>query len=132
MNEYLSEEMPYNNIPHDYNLAVKICKGFRSKISEDIPKLLTDLIKKSWDANAKDRPTAEELCQMLNKLNSEISTQIKECKKIRENKLKNSFNENKLKIIQNPQAICTSRLLNFKNLPELVNSSDLSFYSLLL
>src|SRR4051794_18198075 len=44
MNEFLSEETPYNDIPHNHILAVKICKGFRPKISEDTPKLLADLI----------------------------------------------------------------------------------------
>ncbi len=95
MNEYLSEEIPYNDIPHDYILAVKICKGLGSKISEDIPKLLADLIKKCWDAKAENRPTAKGLYQNLNKLNNEIEdrdgviySQIKECEKIRENKLK--------------------------------------------
>jgi serine/threonine protein kinase len=27
MNEFMSEEIPYNNIPHDEYLAIKICKG---------------------------------------------------------------------------------------------------------
>ena len=40
MNEYLSEEIPFYDIPHDHILAIKICKGLRPKISEDIPKLL--------------------------------------------------------------------------------------------
>jgi len=44
MNEIMSEEIPYNDIPHDHILAVKICKGFRPKISEDTPKLIADLI----------------------------------------------------------------------------------------
>ncbi|RGB25212.1 kinase-like domain-containing protein [Rhizophagus diaphanus] len=39
MNEFLSEEIPFNDIPHDHILAVKICKGLRPKISEDIPKI---------------------------------------------------------------------------------------------
>ncbi|RIA94337.1 hypothetical protein C1645_689958, partial [Glomus cerebriforme] len=34
MNEFISEEIPYNDIPHDHVLAVKICKGFRPKIYE--------------------------------------------------------------------------------------------------
>ncbi|GBC17579.2 kinase-like domain-containing protein [Rhizophagus irregularis DAOM 181602=DAOM 197198] len=54
MNESLSEEIPFNNIPHDYTLAVKyVKKGFRLKISEDIPAFLVDLIMKFWDAEAK-------------------------------------------------------------------------------
>ena len=134
MNEYLSEEIPYNDISHDHILAVKICEGLRPKISEDTPKLLADLIIKCWDAKAENRPTAKELHQILDKFykerydeDSEIYSQIEECEKIRENKLKNNPSENKSKNVQtHPQAIYTSRLLNFKNLPEPVNSSDLS------
>ncbi|CAB5386127.1 unnamed protein product [Rhizophagus irregularis] len=49
-----------------------------------------------------------------------------EYKKIRENKLIKRSSENKPEIIKtHPQAIYTSRLLNFKNLPEPANSSDL-------
>ncbi|PKC07093.1 hypothetical protein RhiirA5_500902 [Rhizophagus irregularis] len=137
MNEFLSEEIPFNDIPHDHILAVKICKGLRPKISEDIPKFLVDLIMKCWDAKAENRPTAKELYQILKKwdkedekFNSEIRSQMRECyTKIREKSLKNSSNENKSESIKtHPQAIYTSRLLNFKNLPEPVNSLDLSSF----
>ncbi len=40
MNEFISEETPYSNIPHDHALTIKICKGIRPKISQDTPKLL--------------------------------------------------------------------------------------------
>src|SRR6266542_1041306 len=40
MNEFISEETPYNNIPHDHALTIKICKGIRPKISQDKTKLL--------------------------------------------------------------------------------------------
>ena len=132
MNEFLSEEIPYNDISHDHILAVKICKGLRPKISEDVPKLLTNLIMKCWNVKAENRPTAKELYQSFKKwydwdYNSEIYFQVKVCDKIRREKFKNNSNENKFKNLQtHPQAIYTSGLLNFKNLPELVNSSDLS------
>ncbi|CAB5386141.1 unnamed protein product [Rhizophagus irregularis] len=43
--------------------------------------------------------------------------------------MKNILNENKSESIKtHPQAIYTSRLLNFKNLPEPVNSLDLSSF----
>src|SRR5206468_3014378 len=61
MNEFMPEETPYNNIPHDHILTVKICKGLRPKISEDTPKLLADLIMECWDAKSDNRPTAKEL-----------------------------------------------------------------------
>jgi serine/threonine protein kinase len=129
MNEYISEEIPYNDIPHDQNLAVKICKGFRPKISEYTPKFIADLIIKCWDANIENRPTAKELHQMLrefidesNDKDGKIYSHLKECENIKEKKLNNRTNENKPK--NHPQAIYTSRLLNFKNLPEPVNSID--------
>jgi len=91
---------------------------------------------KCWDAKAESRPTAKELFQILKKwsgecnkydMNSEIFSQVEECNNIRRNKLKSNPNENKSKNLQtHPQAIYTSRLLNFKNLPNPVNSSDLS------
>src|SRR3954462_13021150 len=100
-------------------------------MSEDTPKLIADLIIKCLDAKAENRPTAKELFRILKKYlngkddsDSEINLQINECEKIRENKLKNRTNENKLKNLQtHPQAIYTSRLLYFKDLPEPVNSN---------
>ena len=138
MNLYLKKP-PYNDIPHDHALAIKICKGLRPKISEDTPKLLADLIMKCWDAKAENRPTAKELYQLLKKwdhevyfnANSEIYSQIKECDKISESKFKNRSSKDKSKNLQtHPQAIYTSRLLNFKNLPEPVNSSDLPSFQI--
>jgi serine/threonine protein kinase len=140
MNEFLSEEIPYNNNSHDKFLAIEICKGLRPKISKDIPKLLADLIIKCWDAEIENRPTTKELYQTLDKWYdeidgvdsgqySEIWFQIEECDKIGREKFKNRSNEDKSKNIQtHPQAIYTSRLLNFKNLPKPANSSDLSSF----
>src|SRR6266536_3046647 len=139
MNEYLTEEIPFNDIPHDHILAVKICKGLRPKISEDIPKFLADLIIKCWDAKAENRPTTMELYQILkewynerwNNKDSEIYSKMNKYDEIRENKLKNRSNKNKSENIKtHPQAIYTSRLLSFKNLPEPVNSSDLSSFQI--
>jgi serine/threonine protein kinase len=137
MNEFLSEEIPFNDIPHDYILAVQICKGLRPKISEGMPKILADLIMKCWDANVENRPTARVLYQIFKKLDnerwnkdSEIYSQMKEYEKIRENKLKNKSNKSRSENIKatHPQAIYSSRLFNFKKLPEPVNSSDLSSF----
>src|SRR5436190_712639 len=89
INEFISEETPYNDIPHDHILAVKICKGLRPKISEDTPKLIANLIMKCWDAKSDNRPIAKELYQILHKWwnyiyykRGEIYSQVKECKKI--------------------------------------------------
>ncbi|GES88114.1 kinase-like domain-containing protein [Rhizophagus clarus] len=61
--------------------------------------------------------------------NSEIYSQVKECDEIRRKKFENKSNKDKsINIQTHPQAIYTSRLLNFKNLPKPVNSSDLSSF----
>ncbi|RIA90963.1 kinase-like domain-containing protein [Glomus cerebriforme] len=131
INEFLSEEIPYKDVPHDHILTIKICKkGLRPRISKDTPKLLADLITKCWDANAENRPTAKELVHIfknwnneINKKNSEIYLQMKEYNKMR--KSKNNKNNSNAAIQIHSQAIYTSRLLNLKNLAETVNSSNL-------
>ncbi|GES88143.1 kinase-like domain-containing protein [Rhizophagus clarus] len=65
-------EIPYSDIPHNEFLAIQICKGHRPKISEDVPKLLADLIMKCWDAEIKNRPTTKELYLILKKWYYEI------------------------------------------------------------
>ncbi|EXX57482.1 kinase-like domain-containing protein [Rhizophagus irregularis DAOM 181602=DAOM 197198] len=132
MNELMSEETPYSNIPHDHTLAVGICKGLRPNISEDIPKPLADLIVKCWDAKAENRPTAKELSHKLRKWRNEIRnmngnfySQIKGHKYIKRFNNENISKNISKNIETHPQAIYTSRLLSFKNLPEPVNSNDL-------
>ncbi|CAB4418684.1 unnamed protein product [Rhizophagus irregularis] len=123
MNEFISEETPYNNIPHNY---IKIYKEFRPNIFKYTPKLLADLITKCWDAKAENRPTAKELYQILYKWDNEeyddsdTESQVDEYDdKIKLNRTSEKRSSN---IQSHPQAIYTSRLLNFKNLPEPVNS----------
>ncbi|EXX56704.1 Cdc15p [Rhizophagus irregularis DAOM 197198w] len=133
MNEFLSEEIPFNDIPHDEFLAIEICKGLRPTISKDMPKLLADLIIKCWNAEIKNRPTIKELYQTLKGLYNyntcELYFQIKEYDKISKEKFENRSNEDKYKRFKtHPQAIYTSRLLNFKNLPKPVDSLDLSSF----
>jgi serine/threonine protein kinase len=126
MNEYMSEETPFNNIPHDYALAIEICKGLRPNIFEYTPKLLVDLIVKCWDAKTENRPTAKELYQKLKELDNErYNSQMKKYDdKIQLNRSSEKITSN---IQTHPQAIYTSRLLNFKNLPEPVNSGNLIY-----
>ncbi|PKY58280.1 hypothetical protein RhiirA4_480058, partial [Rhizophagus irregularis] len=98
------------------------------------PKLLADLINKCWDAKPENRPTAKELYQTLNKWyndkDSDTESQVNEDNDTKSqvnnynDKIKlNRTSERKYGNIQtNTQAIYTSRLLSFKNLPEQANS----------
>ncbi|GBC03893.1 hypothetical protein RclHR1_00540003 [Rhizophagus clarus] len=131
MNEFLSEEYPFGDTPHNFFLVKNIFNGVRPKISEHVPKFLVDVIMKCWNAKAEDRTTAKELVHVFGKWvdekddeNSEIYFRIKESdKKYKECKSKNtskniSNNEsydNSLRFTQtHPQAVYTSRNLDFE------------------
>ncbi|RHZ83991.1 hypothetical protein Glove_86g10 [Diversispora epigaea] len=58
---------PYPDIPHDEDLAIKICNGLRPKIPFHTPKLITRVIMKCWDARVTHRPTFKELFNELRK-----------------------------------------------------------------
>ncbi|GBC34575.2 kinase-like domain-containing protein [Rhizophagus irregularis DAOM 181602=DAOM 197198] len=119
-----------NNISKDFLNEVKtyyqIYGRLRPEIPDYLPKLFAELIMKCWNAEPENRPTVEELCRLINELrlkldykDAEICNQIEESERIR-------FNEqvkNKFKQVQHPQAIYTSRFLNYRSLPNPMTSS---------
>ncbi|EXX57012.1 Cdc15p [Rhizophagus irregularis DAOM 197198w] len=125
---------PYHNISHDKILAISICQGLRPKSNYKIPQLILDIIKQCWDADPLKRPKANELYNLSHKLyyssnyenDHEINKQIEESDKINEKLTSSSllYTGNTLSYTTNPQAVYTSRLLDFKNLPEPKNSVD--------
>ncbi|RHZ73054.1 hypothetical protein Glove_233g46 [Diversispora epigaea] len=133
---------PYPDIPHDKDLAMKICNGLRPKIPFHIPKLITRMIMRCWDARVTHRLTSKELEDELwkyysdyeNYLNegrtkdSEIVIQIKKAKEISANQestnTTTTTTTTPLNYQTHPQAIYTSRLLNFSNLPKPKNEEN--------
>ncbi|CAB4404737.1 unnamed protein product [Rhizophagus irregularis] len=126
---------PYYDIAHDEFLAMKICKGLRPKSNYKIPQLIFDIINQCWDADPLKRPNAHELnnlffdlyCSIFsNKVNSVIYGQVKEADDINK---KLSFSSplistGTISYMTHPQAVYTSRLLDFKNLPEPKNADN--------
>ncbi|EXX72075.1 kinase-like domain-containing protein [Rhizophagus irregularis DAOM 181602=DAOM 197198] len=129
---------PYHDIAHDKILAISICRGHRPKSNYKIPQLILDIIKQCWDADPLKRPKARELYDLLyynlyNKLvdsndddDSEIKKQVEEAERINEKFTPTSlpYNGTTLSYTTNPQAVYTSRLLDFKDLPEPKNAID--------
>jgi serine/threonine protein kinase len=125
---------PYHDVAHDEFLAMKICHGLRPKSNYKIPQLIFDIINQCWDANPSNRPLVNDLYELLrnlygkrNDMNSIIYEQIKEADEI--NKKSPSIVQSKsststLSYMTHPQAVYTSRLLNFKNLPEPKNADN--------
>ena len=96
--------------------------------------MVKSIFKQCIDADPLKRPTADylheefnQLCNDLYNSNSDISKQIKEADELnrKQSTLTNSLNDAELTYTTHPQAIYTSRLLNFKNLPEPKNAESL-------
>ncbi|CAG8489809.1 15553_t:CDS:2 [Funneliformis mosseae] len=57
---------PYFDVPHDFKLAQKICQGHRPEISSsDMPQRVKKLITSCWDSKPENRPSAQELHNMI-------------------------------------------------------------------
>ncbi|POG67855.1 kinase-like domain-containing protein [Rhizophagus irregularis DAOM 181602=DAOM 197198] len=126
---------PYHDIAHDKILAISICNGLRPKSDYKIPQLILDIIKKCWDADPLKRPKANELYVSLYDLyydyrhnDCEINKQSKEADKINKKFTSTSlpYNGTTLSYTTNPQAVYTSRLLDYKNLPKPKNAIEYS------
>src|SRR5581483_8215710 len=117
MNEIISVVPPFNNEPHDEHLALDICRGKRPKIREETPESLKELIQKCWDAIPENRPTSFEVWNELN----EYGKYRKELEKLEELTYEYTETTDTKLFETHPQAIYTSRILNFSDLPEPVN-----------
>ncbi|RHZ88956.1 hypothetical protein Glove_19g418 [Diversispora epigaea] len=133
---------PYPDIPHDEDLAIKICNGLRPKIPFHTPKLITRIIMRCWDARVKHRPTFEELFDELREYwsdyrnyldegknqDSEIVIQIKKAEEFSANQestnTTTTTTPTPLNYQTHPQAIYTSRLLNYSKLSKPKNEEN--------
>ncbi|POG68101.1 kinase-like domain-containing protein [Rhizophagus irregularis DAOM 181602=DAOM 197198] len=129
---------PYHDIAHDEFLAMKICKGLRPTSNYKIPQLIFDIINQCWNANPLKRPDANELRELIvklyrdirdNKVASVIYGQVKGADDINKKssfpvQLPLSSDTSILSYMTHPQAVYTSRLLDFKKLPEPKNSDN--------
>ncbi|RHZ80118.1 hypothetical protein Glove_139g251 [Diversispora epigaea] len=130
---------PYPDIPHDEDLAIKICNGLRPKIPFHTPKLITRVIMRCWDARVTHRPTFKELSDELDKYwsdynnylrkgknkDSKIVIQIKKAEEFSANQEStNTTTTTPLNYQTHPQAIYTSRLLNYSKLPKPKNEEN--------
>ncbi|RHZ79181.1 hypothetical protein Glove_151g43 [Diversispora epigaea] len=134
--EIVSGFAPYYDIPHDIDLARKICNELRPKIPFHIPKLIARLIMRCWDVRVTHRPTFEELNKELQKYykdykgnkhekTNEITIQIENSEKASKNKiLINSTAPTPMNYKTHPEAIYTSRLLDYSSLPKPKNDEN--------
>ncbi|RIB19773.1 kinase-like domain-containing protein [Gigaspora rosea] len=134
MSEVFTGYPPYHDIPHNEDLAIRVCLGHRPEIRCKVPQSLLDLMNKCLDAEPQSRPTTEVLLDMLvqfyNDLEDENTELYKQVEKIKSSdknsSIHNQANQTKstqLNYQTHKQAIYTSRLLNFQKLPKPVNAA---------
>ncbi|RGB39016.1 hypothetical protein C1646_690964, partial [Rhizophagus diaphanus] len=132
MYEVISGLPPYHDVSHDRNLSVKICQGLRPRFNIKVPQLIIHLIKRCLDANPLNRPMIKEIREILDPWyyffgdQRELQKQIKEAEKINNSLPTSSIPSTNLGLTYetHSEAVYTSRLLNFNNLPEPKNSDD--------
>jgi hypothetical protein len=138
--EFISGIPPFDNIAHDFQLCISICKGERPKIIENTPQCYIDLMKKCWDIDPSKRPISSEIKKIIDSWISNIIDKIDEeskniiiefykADKILETKQTNISNTSEINNKSHPQAYHTSRLLDFtKKLNEILDQEDADIY----
>ncbi|RIA83939.1 kinase-like domain-containing protein, partial [Glomus cerebriforme] len=106
----------FNNVPHDFNLSLKICQGLRPKIVKGTDDEYAKLMKKCWHSDPNKRPTAKDLCNFFG---SNILIHFSDYR------VQVPDNE---PIIQNhPLSFYTSRKIDYSSkLNEILNQDELS------
>src|SRR5438105_1164585 len=111
--EISSHEKPFLEFVHDKLLALRIFRGLRPTITDDTPPFYRDLMQKCWHSDPTQRPTAQEIEELIDNWNSpsertsEFQGQINKAEEIRQRNMKTK-KESKT---QHPGAIYTSRLM---------------------
>src|SRR5205823_1469527 len=59
--EHTTGKKPFHGRSHNHYLILDILKGERPKITDDTPEFYAELMKRCWDHNPENRPTAREI-----------------------------------------------------------------------
>ena len=63
--EFTTGKKPFHDRPHNHCLILDILRGERLQITDDTPEFYAKLMKKCWDHNPENRPTAGEFWDCL-------------------------------------------------------------------
>ncbi|POG64387.1 kinase-like domain-containing protein, partial [Rhizophagus irregularis DAOM 181602=DAOM 197198] len=107
-------KQPFSNCAHDEFLVLNICNGIRPEINEsEIPKCYGELMKKCWDSNPNNRPSAIDLKKSIELFHYADDEEIKkQFEKAEEYRKANLLSIESNQSTTHPEAYYTSRLLN--------------------
>ena len=112
--EFTTGKKPFHDRPHDHYLMLDILNGKRPQITDDTPEFYANLMKRCWDRNPENRPTAEEIKDCFRNYRA---SEKKEIIELAESKRQEIIKSDKFLLdIKNykhhPGSFYTSRLLN--------------------
>ena len=116
--EHTTGKKPFHDRPHNHLLISNILNGERPQITDDTPEFYAELMKKCWDHNPENRPTAKEIKSFLREYWGDyIKKEKKEIVESAEAKRQEIIKSEKfISDIKNykhhPGSFYTSRLLN--------------------
>ncbi|RGB28008.1 kinase-like domain-containing protein, partial [Rhizophagus diaphanus] len=127
MTELSSGIPPFYKRKHDGGLALEICNELRPEFEKGTPKIYKKLAHRCMNANPNQRPTANELYEILDcwyyyRDNEKYGYKGEEVKAVFEEADKEIPNIS-TSYKKKPDAIYTSRAFTFKNLSKPINSS---------
>ena len=137
MAELSSGKPPFHKRKHDISLAIEICNGLRPEFGKGTPEIYKKLAHRCMNADPNQRPTASELEDILKFWDNSIIGYYQEEEKFgyKGKEIAAVFEEADKEIPniptsydKNPDAIYTSRVFTFSNLPKPVNSSIITSY----
>ena len=133
MAEISSGKPPFHNRKHDISLALEICNGLRPEFGKGTPEVYKKLAYKCMNADPNQRPTANELYDILefwcfgNEHKEKFGYKGKEIKamfKEADKEIPNISTSYK----KDPDAVYTSRIFTFNNLTKPINSPMITSY----
>ncbi|GBB92951.1 hypothetical protein RclHR1_02090015 [Rhizophagus clarus] len=127
MAEVSSGKPPFYNRKHDTILALEICNGLRPEFGKGTPEIYKKLAHRCMNANPNQRPTANELEEILldwryhvgNEKYGYKGEEVRAAFEEADKEIPNISTSYK----KDPDAIYTSRVFTFKNLSKPINSS---------
>ncbi|RIA96126.1 kinase-like domain-containing protein [Glomus cerebriforme] len=137
--EFTSGVPAFNNLSHDFTLSLKICEGFRPKIIEGTDPDFEKLMKKCWDTDPNNRPTADYLLEIFDvwstihliEMDHEKRIQISENESIVENHPSSCYTISKFdfsaKINENLELLSSKIIINeedFNNITRSIESLE--------
>src|SRR5438132_1211397 len=124
--EFTTGKRPFYDRSHDHYLMLDVLKGERPQITNDTPEFYAELMKRCWDHDPKNRPTAIEIWYCLREYRINVTKEKKEIIELAEAKRQEIIKSEKFlsdtrNYKHHPGSFYTSRLLN--NSIEQANSS---------